>query len=240
MTPRALGLCLCAAAGLAGAPRAAAANGVVVEGTVRLAGAVPPLPPVKVARDTGVCGAEQANQAVLADAEGGLANVVVSLRPVKPPAPAVAPPPGRATVDQVGCSYRPHVQAVTVGSELTLVNSDRVLHNVHASLGGVTVFNIAMPIKGQRLPTRLTRPGAVRLQCDAGHTWMNAWIYVLAEAAFAVTDAHGRFTIPDVPPGTYNVEYWHEPLDGKGPGVTQTARLVVGSKPARADARLAL
>ena len=34
---------------------------------------------------------------------------------------------------------------------------------VHASLGSVTVFNIAMPIKGQRLPTKLTRPGPVRL-----------------------------------------------------------------------------
>jgi hypothetical protein len=168
-----------------------------------------------------------------------LRNVVVWLHAVKVASP---PPlsPGRATLDQVGCLYRPHVQAVSVGSELTLVNSDRVLHNVHASLGPVTVFNIAMPIKGQRLPTKLTRPGPVRLQCDAGHAWMNAWVYVAADALFTVTDDQGHFSIADVPPGEYTVEYWHEPITGQGAGTTQSARLIVGSKPVRADAQLKL
>jgi len=219
------------------APVSARAAGAV-EGTVRVEGECPHLPPVKVAKDANVCGAEQASEAAATGADGGLRNVVVSLHPVKPV--AVPAPPGHATVDQVGCRYKPHVQAVTVGSELTLVNSDRVLHNVHANLAGVTVFNLAMPIKGQRLPTRLTRPGPVRLQCDAGHSWMNAWIYVLAEPTFAVTDQQGHFSITAVPPGEYNIEYWHEPLDGKGAGVIKTARLVVADKPVRADARLKL
>ena len=211
-----------------------------VAGIVRVDGECPKLPPVKVAKDASVCGAEQASEAASAGADGSLRNVVVSLHAVKPPAPAAPPPPGKATVDQVGCMYRPHVQAVTVGSELTLVNSDRVLHNVHANLAGVTVFNMAMPIKGQRLPTKLTRPGPVRLQCDAGHTWMNAWIYVLSEPLFAVTDDRGHFSIPAVPAGEYTIEYWHEPLDGKGAGITKSARLVVGDKPVRADANLKL
>lgn len=230
---RLLVFCLC----LVVATPAAAAT---VEGTVRVDGACPKLPAIKVAKDATVCGAEQASEAAAAGPDGGLRNVVVSLHPTKPAAPATLPPPGKATVDQLGCMYKPHVQAVTVGSELTLVNSDRVLHNVHANLAGVTVFNMAMPIKGQRLPTKLTRPGPVRLQCDAGHTWMNAWIYVLAEPKFAVTDDQGHFSIPDVPPGEYTVEYWHEPVDGKGAGITKTAHLVVGDKPVRADARVKL
>jgi len=194
-----------------------------------------------------VCGAEQANEAAAASPDGGLHNVVVSLRPTKAPAPdaaASAPPPGHGTIDQVGCLYKPHVQALTVGSELTLLNNDRVLHNVHGNLQGnpspVTVFNIAMPIKGQKLPTKLTRPGIIRLQCDAGHTWMSAWVHVFREPTFAVTDERGHFSIPAVPPGEYTIEYWHEPIDGVGPGITKTARLVVGAKPVRADARLAL
>jgi len=219
-----------------GGARAAA----TVEGTVRVDGACPAIPPVKVAKDASVCGNEQPSEAAAAAADGSLRNVVVSLHAVKPPALAAPPPPGKAVVDQVGCMYKPHVQAVTVGSELTLVNSDRVLHNVHANLAGVTVFNMAMPIKGQRLPTKLTRPGPVRLQCDAGHTWMNAWVYVLPEPTFAVTDEHGHFSIPAVPPGEYTIEYWHEPLDGKGAGITKTARVVVADKPVRADARLKL
>ncbi|HEX2656673.1 MAG TPA: carboxypeptidase regulatory-like domain-containing protein [Polyangia bacterium] len=221
-------------------PGIAAAAGVVVDGTVKAEGPVAALPPLKITKDATACGAEQAaNEALVAGSDGAVRNVVVTLHPVKvaSPAPAV---PGRATLDQVGCLYRPHVQAVTVGSELTLVNSDRVLHNVHGNLGPVTVFNLAMPIKGQRLPTKVTRPGPVRLQCDAGHAWMNAWVYVTSDALFAVTDDKGHFSIADVPPGEYTVEYWHEPIDGKGPGVTKSVLLTVGSKPAHVEARLKL
>ena len=103
-------------------PVAARAAGTV-EGTVRVDGSCPRLPPIKVAKDAGVCGAEQASEAATAGADGGLRNVVVSLHAVKPPTPAAPPPPGHATVDQVGCMYKPHVQAVTVGSELTLVRA---------------------------------------------------------------------------------------------------------------------
>jgi plastocyanin len=218
----------------------AQAGGVVVEGSVKADGPTAKLPPLKITKDATACGAEQANEAVVADADGGLRNVVVSLRAAKAPASPASVGAGRATLDQVGCSYKPHVQAVTVGTELTLVNSDRVLHNVHANLGPVTVFNLAMPIKGQRLPTKLTRPGLVRIQCDAGHAWMNAWIHVFAESTFAVTDEHGHFSIGDVPPGEYTIEYWHEALDGQGAGITKTARLVVGDKAVHADARLKL
>ncbi|HEY4185311.1 MAG TPA: hypothetical protein VGP07_09595 [Polyangia bacterium] len=221
-------------------PRGAWGAGGTVEGFVRAEGPCPKLEPVKIGKDASVCGAEQANEAVVAAKDGGLGNVVVSLRAMKPAGTPPAPPPGHAAIDQLGCMYRPHVQAVTVGSELILVNSDRVLHNVHGNLGGVTVFNVAMPIKGQRLPTKLTRPGLVRLQCDAGHSWMNAWISVLAEPTFAVTDATGHFRITDVPAGEYTIEYWHEPTDGKGAGITKTARLVVGDKLLQADARLKL
>ncbi len=218
--------------------RLARAAGTTVDGTVRAEGPCPKLAPIKTNKDSVVCGAEQASEAVIGGPEGGLRNVVVSLRAIKPT--AGAPPPGRASVDQVGCMYKPHVQAVTVGSELTLVNSDGVLHNVHGNLGPVTIFNVAMPIRGQRLPTKLTRPGLVRLQCDAGHAWMNAWIYVLPEPTFAVTDEAGHFSIADVPAGDYSIEYWHEPLDGKGAGITKTARLTVRDKLVHADARLKL
>jgi hypothetical protein len=102
------------------------------------------------------------------------------------------------------------------------------------------VFNLAMPIKGQMLPTKLTRAGLIRLQCDAGHSWMNAWVHVFDHPHHAVTDERGHFEIRDVPPGTYTLEYWHEPIDGKGPGITKTSRLVVGDKATRADGTLKL
>jgi plastocyanin len=248
------------AASLLLVPVAVRANGSVV-GTVKLGGKPPSLPPRPVVKDGSVCGASKPNEAVIIGPGGALENVVVSLRPPKPATPP--PPTAGAAVDQVGCQYKPHVQAVTVGTTLTLVNSDRVLHNIHAvawteigsadrspsrggagtlpgspnGVGPVQTFNVAMPIKDQRLPTKLTRPGLVRLQCDAGHTWMNAWLYVFEHPYFAVTGADGKFQIKDVPAGHYTVNLWHEPLDGKGAGVTTTVEVdVKDGVPAQADA----
>ena len=181
---------------------------------MKLAGKPPALPPHAVVKDNAVCGTTKPSEAVIVGPGDALRNVVVSLRLPKPASPP--PPTAGAAIDQVGCAYKPHVQAVTVGTSLTLVNSDRVLHNVHGSIGPVQTFNFAMPIKDQRLPTKLTRPGLVRLQCDAGHTWMNAWLYVFEHPYFAVTGADGKFEIKDVPAGHYTVDLWHEPADGKG------------------------
>ena len=67
----------------------------------------------------------------------------------------------------------------------------------------------------------------MRLQCDAGHTWMNGWIYVFDHPYYAVTDEAGTFTIKDVPAGEHTLELWHEPADGTGAGVRTTAKVMV-------------
>ena len=220
------------------APGVAHANGAVA-GLVELGGHPPALPAHKVTKDGSVCGTDEPNESVIASKAGALANVVVSLRAPRPAAPPR--PTANAAVDQRGCRYEPHVQAVSVGTSLALVNSDAVLHNVHGSIGPVQVFNLAMPIRNQRVPTKLTRPGLIRLQCDAGHTWMSAWLAVFDHPFFAVTGRDGRFQIGDVPPGHYTVEYWHEPIDGRGAGVSKTAEVdVKAGAPTRADAVLDL
>jgi hypothetical protein len=53
---------------------------------------------------------------------------------------------------------------------------------------------------------------------------MNAYIGVLEHSYFAVTDTNGRFMIPDLPPGTYTLEIWHEKLG------TQTQQVTVAAK----------
>jgi len=87
----------------------------------------------------------------------------------------------------------------------------------------------------------MRRPGLMKLQCDAGHTWMNGWIYVFDHPFFAVTDDEGAFAIRDVPPGTYTLELWHEPVDGQGAGVRTTAQVTVGDgKPAKLELAMKL
>jgi len=217
----------------------AARAGGSIEGTVRLAGAAPAVAPRPIARDANVCGREAPAESVAVGAGGALANVVVFVKDARFAGPP--PPVAGASIDQRGCRYVPHVQALTVGTPLAVVNSDPILHNVHGNDGSLTVFNLAMPIKGQRLPVALRKPGLVRLQCDAGHSWMNAWIYVFDHPYYALTDGRGAFVIKDVPSGEHVIELWHEPANGAGPGVRTTARVkVVDGKRARLDLTLGL
>jgi Polysaccharide lyase family 4, domain II len=196
-----------------------------IQGKIMAAKPVPAEVAHPVVKDGGVCGKEAPNESVVVGKGGGLGNVVVFVQDAK--FDGKLAPVANAALDQRTCRYFPHVQALTVGTPLSLMNNDAILHNVHANETGMTVFNVAMPIKGQKLPIPMRKAGLMKLQCDAGHTWMNGWIYVFDHPYYAVTDDKGAFTIKDVPPGEYTVELWHEPADGQGSGVRQTAKVKV-------------
>jgi uncharacterized protein (DUF2141 family) len=63
---------------------------------------------------------------------------------------------------------------------------------------------MALPNKGQTIPTELQRSGEVRVDCDA-HGWMEGWIYVVSNPYYAVTGEDGSFRIDNVPPGDYTL-----------------------------------
>ncbi len=113
--------------------------------------------------------------------------------------PASKPP----ELDNIKCRFVPDVQVIPAGP-LEVVNKDPVLHNTHGYYGKRTAFNMALPNEGQRIPTELTRAGIVRVDCDA-HGWMEGWIYVVDNPYDAITGAVGKFSITDVPPGTYTL-----------------------------------
>ncbi|MEE9612082.1 MAG: carboxypeptidase regulatory-like domain-containing protein, partial [Desulfatiglandales bacterium] len=87
-----------------------------------------------------------------------------------------------------------------------------------------TVFNLALPLKGQKIKKRLRRPGMLSVKCDAGHTWMSAYVYVSKHPYYSVTDKKGSFEIKDVPPGTYMLKAWHEAFGTMKKKVTVSAK----------------
>ena len=107
-----------------------------------------------------------------------------------------------------GCDFVPHVQAFPLGT-VVVVNSDPVMHNTHAFHEKQTVFNVALPVKGQRIEKKLTKPGINRVECDT-HGWMLGWIFAAENPYYAVTDKDGSFAIADVPPGSYTLVAWQE------------------------------
>jgi hypothetical protein len=56
----------------------------------------------------------------------------------------------------------------------------------------------------------MVRRISITLTCEAGHPWMNAFVYVAKDPYVALTDDTGEFVIKDVPPGTYTIKMWHE------------------------------
>ena len=138
---------------------------------------------------------------------------------------------GDVVVDNHKCLFVSHVSAAMAGDRVRVKNSDPVLHNTHGFLGKPTVFNLALPNKEQMIDItrRLTKPGAVRVLCDA-HPHMSGWLMVHDSPYVAVTDDHGAFRIDGVPPGTWKVTMWHEGFrprgyrQGRPPALRRAAR----------------
>jgi plastocyanin len=123
-------------------------------------------------------------------------------------------PPSASPVvlDQVGCLFTPRIVGVQVGQPLRLLNSEQVLHNVHAKPKHSRDRNLALPTKGSSREVTFERAEAmVPVVCDV-HPWMKAWIGVIDSPFYAVTDEAGAFTLTGLPPGRYVLRVWHEVL----------------------------
>ena len=172
--------------------------------------------PVRVTIDQKVCGNELPDEAIVVSAQGHLANAVVILTGVKR---AVA---GETVVMNEKCRFGPRVQVARPNANVRTTSKDPVLHTTQAQLeNGRTIFNVALPVPGINITRPIGAAGIVRLNCNT-HPWMRGWVIVTDEAA-AVSGADGRFTIDNVPPGTYELRVWHEALKGAPQKVTVAA-----------------
>ena len=191
----------------------AVADGGTLSGTVKFAGPPPKLEPLAVNKNRDVCGEQKASEALVVGPERGVRGSVILLEGV------ARGKKGEADVvlDNHRCVFVHHVTVTMPGERARVKNSDPILHNTHGFLGKTTVFNLALPNKDQMIEVtkRLTRPGVVRVVCDA-HPHMAAWMIVHASPYYAVSDERGAFKIDGIPPGSYKVTMWHEGFRAKG------------------------
>jgi plastocyanin len=116
----------------------------------------------------------------------------------------------RATLDQRDEAFVPYVLPIRVGTTVDFPNRDKTYHNVF-SLSRVKRFDLGRYAQGRSKSVRFDKPGVVRVFCDI-HSHMSAFILVFAHRFFAATGPEGRYRIPGVPPGSYEVSVW---TDGK-------------------------
>lgn len=210
------------------------ANGGTISGRVIFDGAAPEPLMLAVDEDAEACGGDRPAVNLLVNKNGGIKNVVLSIGGVQA---------GKSwdfseefIYDQRKCMFVPHVLLMKPGMAGTVKNSDRVGHNFHSISHGIFSTNKKINAGAEMAvrSNRIRRPGVIRIKCDI-HSWMTGWWYVAATPYVALTDADGRFSITDIPAGTYTVKIWHESL-----GETEQSVVVEVNKTTETNVRLGL
>jgi plastocyanin len=190
----------------------AAGNTGTIQGHVRLTGPAPGNPIIRMGVDP-MCAAINAGpsrpvqQIVTRSADGGLANVFVTLTGTFPRVP---PPKTAVTIRQLKCVNVPRVVGVMVGQTLTIVNSDTLAHETHSITSKGNSFKVTQPHSDMVFTYTPKAPEEMlRLGCEI-HRWMVAWVGVEAHPYFNVTTDTGVFTIANVPAGRHQIKAWHE------------------------------
>ena len=181
-----------------------------IHGTVRFPGAVPPPTIVNVLKDPEHCGAQVAIQSVkVQGSAGALEGAIVSLEGMFPMKELPANP-DRPVVN-AHCAFIPRVIGAQTGQDVEVRNQDPILHNTHIKLGKRTFLNVAQVPNGRPIMKMLKQPGHYSIKCDK-HTFMEGHLVVFSHPFFSVTDSSGSFHLAQVPPGTYQLQVWHETL----------------------------
>ena len=161
---------------------------------------------------------------IVTDTQGKpVEDAVVSLVPT---APGTLAPPAeqpQAIMDQQGKQFIPYVLPVRVGTKVFFPNRDNIKHHVY-SFSPAKRFELKLYSSGTADPVIFDKPGVVVLGCNI-HDWMLAYIYVVETPYFAKTDAQGRLTITNIPPGEYRATAWHPLFQGELSTHEQTAIL---------------
>ncbi len=143
---------------------------------------------------------------------------------------------GMPQIEAKDCLFLPFTTVVRDDQSVTVVNMDPVMHDIQAyetsHLGPRVLFNVPLPMNPQHPRNFKDRSEAAMyhkhmagapmkelvklsknrrifvMQCGF-HAYMESWGLAVTNPYFAKTDAQGRFTLTDVPPGTYKLVVWH-------------------------------
>jgi len=164
-------------------------------------------------------------------------------------------------IEAMDCLFLPFTNVVRDHHDVVVVNKDPAMHDIQAyetsHLGPRVLFNIPLPMNPAHPRNLKERSDAAMyhkhmagapmkqlvnlskgrrtfvMQCGF-HAYMESWGLAVTNPYFAKTDEQGRFTMTDVPPGTYKLVVWHpyvrtaiEQTVTIGPKATVEAKVVV-------------
>lgn len=131
-----------------------------------------------------------------------------------------SPPDKHPVMNQIGLEFKPYVMPLLLGTTLDFLNSDDVLHNVFTPDKCADKFNLGTWTKNEIRSHTYEKLGCESVLLCNVHPEMEAYVIVLQNPYFAVSDANGNFQIKNVPPGKYTLKVWNERLNADDQEIT--------------------
>lgn len=119
------------------------------------------------------------------------------------------PPEDHAVMDQVDSDFNPRMLPILRGTTVDFVNSDEGWRDIYSPEQSVTPFNLGTYPPGRSRSMRFDNVGVAPVTSFM-HSEMRAYVIVLDNPHYAVTDKLGRFVIDAVPAGTHILRVWNE------------------------------
>jgi plastocyanin len=104
-------------------------------------------------------------------------------------------------------SFQPSLLVIPVGGKVEFPNHDPFFHNVFSMFEGKR-FDLGLYESGSTRFVQFDKPGVSFIFCNI-HAEMSGVVIALATPFYAISDAHGDVSIPNVPPGRYAVQVFH-------------------------------
>ena len=140
-------------------------------------------------------------------------------------------PAGPAKMDQRSMKFAPSALPILTGTTVRFLNSDPTQHNVFSP--DYEKYNLGTWPQGQtkdQLFAKCAKAPCAYVQLCRIHPEMEAYVVVLQNPYFAVTNGDGHYRIDNVPPGAHSLGVWA--AKGKAPVKPVT---VDAAKPALID-----
>lgn len=133
-------------------------------------------------------------------------KVVVWLTPV---GAAIAPPHQTAIPQlvQKNKQFHPSMLVIPVGGKVEFPNHDPFFHNVFSLFEGKR-FDLGLYESGTTRFVQFDKPGVSFIFCNI-HAEMSAVVIALPTPFYAISDGRGDLSIPNVPPGRYQLQIFH-------------------------------
>ena len=193
--------------------RRAVLGGATITGEVKFVGKAPANPVIDMTEEPkckAVYKTTPQEEVVVVNPNETLGDVFVYVKSGLPADAQYTAPTTPVVIDQKGCMYHPRVFGIMVGQPLEVENSDPLLHNIKAMGKANRPFNISQPAAGMTTQRTFDKLEVMLpFECNV-HGWMHAFAAVLPHPFFSTTGADGRFTIKNLPAGTYTIAAWQE------------------------------